>query len=255
MWQVRRVAETGSTNVDVAELARAGAPEGTVVVADHQSAGRGRLDRTWETPAGTSLAVSFLLRPADVPPARWPWLPLLAGVAAVEAVTELAELGAALKWPNDVLVGNRKLAGILVERVDTSSGPAAVVGVGLNVTQRADQLPTGATSLATEIGRARRRRHGTEPGRDDVLAALGDRLADWYAAWRGAGGDPVEGLAAAYRRRCSTFGRRVRVEVPSGESMDGLALDVDGFGRLVLETYDGIKTVGAGDIVHLRTRP
>src|SRR5690606_6912654 len=114
------------------------------LAAGHQTRGRGRLGRSWESPRGTSLSVSFLLRPAGVPPARWPWLPLLVGVAAVDAVADAAGVAAVLKWPNDVLLDGRKLAGILVERTDTPSGAAAVAGVGMNV----QAAPPDAASLA-----------------------------------------------------------------------------------------------------------
>src|SRR5215207_4886252 len=142
-WQVRRVAETGSTNADVVTLATAGAAEGTVLVADYQSAGRGRLGRSWQAPPGTGLAVSLLLRPTAVPAHRWPWLPLLTGVAVVEALRTYPGIDVVLKWPNDVLLKGGKLAGILVERVDGPAGAAAVVGVGLNVSA----APVGAASL------------------------------------------------------------------------------------------------------------
>lgn len=244
MWQIRRVRETGSTNVDVAALARDGAAEGTVLVTEYQSAGRGRLDRTWEAPAGSSLTASFLLRPTDVPVARWPWLPLLAGVAAVEALAELGVSDAGVKWPNDVLIGEHKLAGILVERVDTPTGSAAIAGVGLNVLQGRNQLPPTATSL---------RLHGAaDVGPDDVLTALCDRLAEHYTAWRSSAGDPAGGLGVAYRRHCVTLGRYVRAELPAGTMTEGRAVDVDDSGRLVLDTGSGRLPVGAGDIVHLR---
>ncbi|WP_166349235.1 biotin--[acetyl-CoA-carboxylase] ligase [Phytoactinopolyspora limicola] len=248
MWQVRRVETTGSTNVDVAELARAGAPEGTAVVADHQSAGRGRLDRTWQSPPGTGLAVSFLLRPVDVATTHWPWLPLLVGVAAADAVVGLCGVRAALKWPNDVLVGELKLAGILVERVDTPAGPAAVAGVGLNVGQRRAELPPTGTSLRVE--------GAAGVGRDDVLTALGEQLARRYEAWLDVGGDPQAGpeggLAQAYRQRCATLGQRVRVELPGGRMAEGVATGLDESGRLLLDTGGRPLAVGSGDIVHLR---
>ncbi|WP_051426396.1 biotin--[acetyl-CoA-carboxylase] ligase [Jiangella gansuensis] len=259
-WNVRWVATTGSTNADVAAAAREGAAEGLLVVADHQSAGRGRLDRRWEAPPGTSLAMSFLLRPDDVPSARWPWLPLLTGVAVTEAVERAAGATAVLKWPNDVLltagpdapgggvVG--KLAGILTERVETEQGPAAVVGIGLNVSQSPEQLPPGAASLAW----AGTDRAGTGARRAALVDAVGDRLAARYREWRAAGGDPAPSLAGAYRDRCDTLGRQVRAELPDGGSVLGRAAAVDDSGRLVIETGAGTVVVGAGDIVHLRPR-
>ena len=172
-FAVEVVAATPSTNALVAGRARDGAPEGLVVVTEHQTAGRGRLDRTWQTPPRAALTFSVLLRPR-VPAVRWPWLPLLTGHALARVlVRALAGTGASagVKWPNDVLVDDAKVAGILVERVDTPQGPAAVLGLGLNVTTTADELPVAtATSLAL-AGLA-------EPDRTglllDVLAALRD---------------------------------------------------------------------------------
>ena len=245
MWTVRRVEATGSTNADVAAAARSGAAEGLAIVADHQQAGRGRLDRTWHTPARSALTVSFLLRPSDVPSSRWPWLPLLTGVAVVDAVRDVAPtVRAGVKWPNDVVVGGDKLAGILVERVDTPAGAAAVVGIGLNVAQLPGSgLVEGAASL---------RSLGADVQRDAVFEAVATRLEARYDAWRSAGGDPA-GLADDYRSRSVTLGRTVRAHLPSGSDVVGTARDVDGTGRLVIETDAGnTVVVGAGDIVHLR---
>ncbi|TDC48485.1 biotin--[acetyl-CoA-carboxylase] ligase [Jiangella ureilytica] len=251
MWTIHRIATTGSTNADVAAAARDGAAEGYAVVAQHQSAGRGRLDRRWEAPPGTALAMSFLLRPDDVPVARWPWLPLLAGVAVVEAVRLAAGVDAVLKWPNDVLLDGGKLAGILTERVDTPAGPAAVVGIGLNVAQTADQLPPGGVSMGVVTGEFEQDTDAV------VLDAVGDRLAARYEGWRAAGGDPLaSGLAEDYTRRCDTLGRDVRAELPGGDAVEGLATGIDDSGRLLIATAaagDPVA-VGAGDVVHLRPR-
>jgi BirA family transcriptional regulator, biotin operon repressor / biotin---[acetyl-CoA-carboxylase] ligase len=246
MWSVHRVVTTGSTNADVAAAARDGAAEGYTVVARHQSAGRGRLDRRWEAPPGTALAMSFLLRPDGVPVVRWPWLPLLAGVAVVDGVRQAAGSDAALKWPNDVLLDGGKLAGILTERVETPAGAAAVVGIGLNVAQTPEQLPPGGVSLAV-----------TEVSLDDVFDAVATRLAERYAAWRSAAGDPVaSGLAGDYTRLCDTLGREVRAELPGGAAVAGRAVAVDASGRLLIEDPAGGDpvAVGAGDVVHLRPR-
>lgn len=245
-WDVHRVATTGSTNADVAVAAREGAAEGYAVVAGHQSAGRGRLDRRWEAPPGTSLAMSFLLRPDGVPVTRWAWLPLLAGVVVVDAVAAAAGASAVLKWPNDVLLDGGKLSGILTERIETPSGPAAVVGIGLNVAQTPEQLPPGGVSLAPYGAAA-----------DAVLDAVADRLAARYADWRAAGGDPdAAGLAADYARRCDTIGREVRAMLPGGDTVEGRAEAVDGSGRLLIAPAVGGMpvAVGAGDVVHLRPR-
>src|SRR4051812_19005219 len=156
-WRVEVEEATPSTNALVAERARAGEEPGLVVVTEHQTAGRGRLDRVWETPARSSLTFSVLLRP-DLPAESWPWLPLLTGYAVQAALADrLPDI--ALKWPNDVLVDDggdgpgRKVAGILVERIDTPAGPVAVVGVGINVDQTLEELPVAlATSVSLETG-------------------------------------------------------------------------------------------------------
>jgi BirA family biotin operon repressor/biotin-[acetyl-CoA-carboxylase] ligase len=243
-WRIRTVDVTGSTNADMAALARSGEPEGAVLVAGQQTAGRGRLGRSWESPPGSSLSVSVLLRPSDVPAARWPWLPLLTGVAVAGAVRAAAGVEAVLKWPNDVLVASAKLGGILVERVDTSNGAAAVVGIGLNVGQSAEQLPAGATSLAL---------HGVAVTREDVLDAVLRHLRNEYVAWRSAGGDATGGLRAAYRELCDTVGRDVEVLLPGAPALHGKAVDVDVDGRLVLAVDGDQVVLSAGEVVHVRS--
>ncbi|MBJ7359463.1 biotin--[acetyl-CoA-carboxylase] ligase [Nocardioides sp.] len=241
--QVEVVAEAGSTNALVAERAQAGGPEGLVVLAEHQTAGRGRLDRSWEAPARSGLTFSVLLRPT-VPAASWPWLPLLTG-HAVRAALRAAGFDATVKWPNDVLLGERKVAGILVERVETPSGPAAVVGIGLNVGMTADELPVPeATSLAVE---------GEAPDRTELLGLLLDTLWDSYVAWQEGGEAGAARLATAYAESCGTVGRDVSVALPSGETLTGRAVEIDPSGRLVVSTGSGERTaVGAGDVVHVR---
>jgi BirA family biotin operon repressor/biotin-[acetyl-CoA-carboxylase] ligase len=240
-------AETGSTNADVAAAARAGEPEGLIVLAEQQTAGRGRREREWVSPARAGLTLSVLLRPGDqVPNRNWGWLPLLAGVALQEAVQRIAEVDASLKWPNDLLVQDAKCAGILAE----VAGDAVVLGIGLNVTTRVDELPatTGLAATSLQIAGA------TSTDRDPLLKALLRGLARWYGGWREAGGDAeLCGLLAAYRRGCSTIGRDVRVQLPVGEVLTGRATTVDTDGRLVIRTADGLeKRVSAGDVLHVR---
>jgi BirA family transcriptional regulator, biotin operon repressor / biotin---[acetyl-CoA-carboxylase] ligase len=238
--------ETGSTNADVAEAVRAGAPEGLIVVAERQSAGRGRRDRNWESPPRAGLTLSVLLRPANVPQKHWGWLPLLAGVALLEAVHRIAELEAALKWPNDLLIGDRKCAGILAEVIDE----AVVLGVGLNVTTRADELPpaTGLPATSLQLAGAQ------STDRDPLLKALLRGMERWYGGWREAGGDAeMCGLLGAYRRGCVTVGRRVRVQLPAGDELTGEATTVDNDGQIVIRTADGtVHRISAGDVVHVR---
>jgi BirA family biotin operon repressor/biotin-[acetyl-CoA-carboxylase] ligase len=245
--QVEVVESAGSTNALIAERAQAGGPEGLVILAEHQTAGRGRLDRSWETPARSGLTFSVLLRPT-VPAASWPWLPLLTG-HAVSTALRAAGFDATVKWPNDVLLrsdgGERKVAGILVERVETPSGAAAVVGIGVNVGMTAEELPVPeATSLAVE---------GEAPDRTELLGLLLDTLWDAYVAWQEGGDEGAARLAAAYAESCATVGRDVSVALPSGETLTGRAVEIDPSGRLVVASGDGARTVvGAGDVVHVR---
>ncbi len=239
-WELALVAETGSTNADVRAAATGGrAGPGYVVVAEHQTAGRGRLDRTWSAAPGEALTFSVLVRPERVPADRWAWLPLLAGVAVVDAVR-----GLRLKWPNDVWdADGGKVAGILVERIDAPSGPMAVIGIGLNVTGAPDI--GGASSLA--------RAGGDDLHRPTllgvVLAALGVRFEAWHAA---AGDAEASGLAEAYRTACATLGADVRAELPGGEVLSGRGEGIDPDGCLVLATATGPHRVAAGDVTHVR---
>ncbi len=240
------VARTGSTNADLLAAARAGAPDRTVLVAEQQDAGRGRLGRRWSSPPRAGLTCSVLLRPVPVPVHRWGWLPLLAGVALARVVDRLGEIDVALKWPNDLLVGpaGDKVAGILAE----ASGTAVVLGIGLNVTTRADELPPGGASLALAGAAC--------TDREALLRALLRGLAQDDRRWREAGGDPAaSGLRAAYRTRCATLGELVRVCLPDGGMLEGLAVDVDSDGRLVLRTAAGESPVAAGDVRHVRPLP
>jgi BirA family biotin operon repressor/biotin-[acetyl-CoA-carboxylase] ligase len=247
--------ETGSTNADAAEAARNGVPEGLIVVAERQIAGRGRRDRQWLSPARAGLTLSVLLRPGAADPARdWSaagpgtfgWLPLLAGVALAEAVSRVAGVEATLKWPNDLLVGDRKCAGILAEM----SGDAIVVGIGLNVSTRAEELPETTGVPATSLRVA-----GAESlDRDPLLRALLRGLARWYAGWREAGGDAeMCGLLGEYQQLCATIGRDVRVLLPGGGELTGEATTVDRDGQLVVRTVEGVEVrVSAGDVLHVR---
>jgi BirA family biotin operon repressor/biotin-[acetyl-CoA-carboxylase] ligase len=246
LWTaVEVVASTGSTNADL--LARGG-PEGQVLVAEEQTAGRGRAGRTWVSVPGASLTFSVLLRPASVPPAARGWLPLLTGVAVAAAVRSTAGVAAVLKWPNDVLVGDRKLAGILAEQ--SPAGDAVVVGVGLNVATPQDALPVSpnglpATSLLVE---------GAEVAREALLAAILGSLGRLYLAFR-ADPDPARsGLLAEYTAACVTLGRTVRVELPAGRMLTGVAEGIDRGGRLLVRPAGAAAAtpVSAGDIAHLR---
>lgn len=247
LWtSVRVVAETGSTNSDLAAAAAGGAAAGAVLVAEEQTAGRGRLERSWTAPARSGVFLSMLLRP-EVPKERWGWLPLLVGVAAGSALSAAAEVEVRLKWPNDLLVTvdgeERKLGGILAE----AAGDAVVVGIGLNVSLRAEELPVPAAGSLALAGSA-------VTDREILLRALLRTFEDLYLEWVAGGGDPgLSGLRPAYRAQCATLGRRVRVELPGDRVLLGEAVDVDEDGRLVVRDSGGGSTaVGAGDVVHVR---
>jgi BirA family transcriptional regulator, biotin operon repressor / biotin---[acetyl-CoA-carboxylase] ligase len=250
LWSgVDVVQRTGSTNSDLVTAASEGrAREGAVLVAEEQTSGRGRLDRRWTAPPRSGLFFSVLLTPSEVPVARWGWLPLLTGVAVATGLSRAAGVDTALKWPNDLLVTvdgeERKAGGILAERAGTDS---VVVGVGLNVTLRAAELPVPQAGSLALAGAA-------TTDRDPLLRAVLRSLEEWYGRWRAAGGDPADsGLQETYAAGCATLGRTVRAELPGDRSLVGEAVAVDGDGRLVVATEEGVQEpVGAGDIVHLR---
>lgn len=244
---------TGSTNADLAERARNGtARAGSVLIAEEQTAGRGRLGREWTAPARSGLILSVLLEPTcDVH--RWGWLPLLAGIATATALARTAGVDTALKWPNDLLVTvdgeERKAAGILAERVETPEHtPALVLGMGINVSLREDELPVPTAGSLLLAG---------APGldRDPLLRAVLRSLAEWYTRWDEADGDPLaSGVQQAYAAGCATLGRRVRALLPAGDEIQGEAVALDGEGRLVIAGADGLRhPIGAGDVVHLRS--
>ena len=244
------VASTGSTNADLLARAAAGpdAAEGQVLVAEEQTAGRGRLGRSWDSTPGASLTFSVLLRPAALPVVRRGWLPLLTGVAVAEAVRAAAGVGAMLKWPNDVLVADRKLAGILAEQ--SPDGDAVIIGVGVNVSTPADALPRSpsglpATSLLAE---------GVSVSRDTLLMEILRDLERWYLTFRADPDPDRSGLLAAYRAMSGTLGRSVRVELPASQSLEGVAEDFDEDGRLILRPIGAtsVTRVSAGDVIHLR---
>lgn len=245
LWRsVEVVPEIGSTNAELVERAgRDDAPEGTVLVAEHQVTGRGRLDRVWTSPPRAGITVSFLLRP-DVPAARRGWLPLLTGVALAESVREVTGVLASVKWPNDLLARDgRKLAGILAQ----SAGGAVVVGVGLNVSTTAAELPDTGTSLSVVTG--------ATVDRGPVLLAFLRAVERRYRGWVGAMGDPVvSGLARDYLAWSSTIGSTVEVTLPDGSALTGTARAIDWDGRLVVDGPEGTVELASGDVRHVRTR-
>jgi BirA family biotin operon repressor/biotin-[acetyl-CoA-carboxylase] ligase len=249
MWLALDVVpSTGSTNADLlARAADPGSPEGQVLVAEEQTAGRGRLGRSWSSVPGGSLTFSVLLRPAAVPAARRGWLTLLAGVAVASAVRSVAGVDAVLKWPNDVLAGDGKLAGILAEQ--SPDGSAVVIGIGLNVIVPLE-VPASATSLIPTSLIAQ----GATAGREEVLLGILTQLERWYAAFQATPDPDRAGLRDAYRALCATLGQTVRVELPAGGVVTGVARDIDAEGRLLVAdgSGDSVTPVAAGDVVHVR---
>ena len=262
---VRWVTETGSTNADALELGRQGEAEGVVLVADHQTAGRGRLGRTWQAPVGGSLLCTILLRPpASVAPATT----MAVAVAAADAVADLTGCAPRLKWPNDLVwpgdgsTTDRKLAGILAE-VDwpaasqISSGWKAprpddrlvvAVGIGINVRWGAD-VPADLTDLAVAID------HLTDPApapdRGELLVAMLRHLDRRYGELL-AGDEGASALREAWRDRSATLGRRVRIDL-GADDLQGTAVDITDEGHLVVDTVEGDRrTIAVGDVVHLR---
>jgi len=252
LWrEIEVVPSTGSTNADLLARALRGEPEGVVLAAEEQTAGRGRMGRTWVAPPYAALTFSLLVRP-DVPPARRGWLPLLTGVAVAAAVTEVTGVEARLKWPNDVLAGEAKLAGILAE----AAGGAVVVGIGLNVSTEPAELsrllaaPGPGALPATSLRAA----GATALNREELLLAILAGFERWYQPWRQAGGNPDRsGLRIGYTRLSATIGRSVRAELPGGQALSGPAAGVDSDGRLLVRVSSGAEVpVAAADVVHLR---
>lgn len=236
LWTSLDVVETtGSTNSDLARRAAAGLDEGTVLIAEEQTAGRGRLDRTWTAPARSGLFFSVYLKPGDVPAERWGWLPLLTGVAAATGLARSAGVDTALKWPNDLLVtvegAERKAGGILAER----AGDGVVVGMGVNVSLRTDELPTPTAASLALAG-------AVSTDRETLLRGVLRSLEHWYGQWRAADGDAAaSGLQEAYAAGCATLGRTVRAQLPGDRTLTGEAVAIDGDGRLVLSTGNGLQ--------------
>jgi BirA family biotin operon repressor/biotin-[acetyl-CoA-carboxylase] ligase len=222
-----------STQLVALELAEDGAPDRTVVMAEHQTAGRGRRGARWEDEPGASLLVSIVVR-SGLEPARLPTLSYVAAVAVAEALAAVAPIVPRLKWPNDVLIGGRKIAGILLES-KLGRGPATtILGIGINLGQRhfPPALRERATSVALETGLA--------IDREALLAALLERFDVWRQRLETEGFD---GVRQRWIALSDTIGRRVSVD-----GREGIAQDLDADGALVLETGAGRQRVVAGEM-------
>lgn len=256
-FRVEHVAQTGSTNDDLLAAARAGESEGMVRVADHQTAGRGRLDRRWEAPPGASLLVSILLRPGPVISVdRSHLLTKAVALAAADACQAWTSAPIGLKWPNDLVVeqagGTRKLAGILAEAVlDGDRVDAVVVGLGCNVAWPVD-LPAELVDVAVALNHLPPVPGGAAPAPDDRFGVLDSLLVGLEGRCASLAVDGGEAIVAEFRTRCSTLGTVVRVERIGRADLVGVAIDVDADGHLLVDSDGTVHDVVVGDVVHVR---
>ncbi|MHB1488165.1 MAG: biotin--[acetyl-CoA-carboxylase] ligase [Acidimicrobiales bacterium] len=234
-----------STNAYLLDQARHGAPEGVVAVADYQGAGRGRMGRVWMAPPGASLLASMLFRP-NLAPDRLHLLTVIMALAAADACATVAGVEVDIKWPNDLLFGSRKVAGILAEAdLDGATAKAVVVGIGLNLSWP-EPLPDEISAVAVTLSEAAGRRFDDRAG---LLVSLLEGLEDRYADLAGVPGQSQQ--VREFRSRCTTLGRSVRVDL-ADESFTGTASDLSVEGHLLVDIGMCLRTVTAGDVVHLR---
>jgi BirA family biotin operon repressor/biotin-[acetyl-CoA-carboxylase] ligase len=237
---VLRFESLPSTNTELARLASEGAAEGLSIMAEEQTSGRGRLQRAWSSPRGAGLYFSILLRPA-IPQDRWPLITFMAALAVGDALSEAAGVQTDIKWPNDLLSGERKICGILAEGIETPAGRAVIVGIGINLTQ--DAFPGELANVATSVAEAARR----QPERETILASLLRALARWYALLHEPSG--LEKIVAAWSSR-SSYANGKAVQVTNGDEIwQGVTCGVEPDGALRLGTPNGeTKIVRAGDV-------
>ena len=237
--KILRFESLPSTNTELARQASEGAGEGLSIVADEQTAGRGRLQRAWSSPKGAGLYFSTLLRPR-IPPDQWPLITLMAALAVGDALSDACDVNTDIKWPNDLLSGERKICGILAESVDTPTGRAVIVGIGINLT--ADAYPAELADVATSVADT----SGRVPERETLLAALLRALSRWYSLLHEIDGPPK--IVAAWTSR-SSYASGKPVQVANGDEVwQGITRGVEPDGALLLETTDGMRLVRAGDV-------
>jgi BirA family biotin operon repressor/biotin-[acetyl-CoA-carboxylase] ligase len=240
-WRVNVVQSTGSTQVDLVKRVREGvATHGDVLATEFQSAGRGRLDRTFIAPTRSALLFSFYVEPKNDGD-RWGWLPLLAGQSVCRALSGVLDLrgddSVTLKWPNDILLNDRKVAGLLAERIAAVNTTGVVIGIGINVHTRQEELPVpSATSLALQ--------GYSECDRDQLLTEILKSFSDYMQRWE----NHDSSLVSEYSNMSATVGRQVAIEIPGQQSFTSRATAIDSSGALVLE--DG-RLITVGDIVHI----
>ncbi len=247
IWNLRHLGDVDSTNSYATDLAKKGLPEGQVILADHQSAGRGRLDRDWIDSPGSSVLMSILLRP-KFPPQFFYLITAALSLAASQILKSKFSISCKLKWPNDVMVADKKICGILAEAAYGGvENTWVVAGIGLNCMQSGDELAglgQSATSILAESGVRL-----SEEGRIDLAQQLAAQFASLYVSLEDS--DQRIGLRGLYRSACDTIGKPVRVEMP-GETLTGVASDISPEGNLLVETGSGMRAVPAGDVIHLR---
>ena len=243
--KILRFESLPSTNTELARRASEGAEEGLSIVADEQTAGRGRLQRTWSSPKGAGLYFSILLRPT-IAQDRWPLITFMASLAVGDALHDGAGVTTDIKWPNDLLSGERKICGILAEAVETPAGRAVIVGIGINLT--ADAYPRELAEVATSVAEAA----GRQPERETILAALQNALARWYSLLHEP--DGLAKIVAAWASRSSYASGKLVTVANGDEVWQGITCGIEDDGALRLETEtDGIRLVRAGD-VSIRSR-
>lgn len=243
------VSETGSTNQDLIIRAAKGAPEGSVLIAEHQTAGKGRQGRSWMNADGSLLAVSWLMRPKSAP-STWGLIPLMTGLAAVTVVQGLG-VPAKLKWPNDVLVGSKKLAGILCES-SLSADPAVIIGMGMNIAWESDLAPAEIVDIAVSLADYCE----VPPAPVDLARKVLTRFETLWQNWHGADGASVDtrGLLEQYEPHCVTLDQtEISFSMIDGTTVVGKPLRIHSDGGLVVKTADGEQTLTAGDAHHIRT--
>jgi BirA family transcriptional regulator, biotin operon repressor / biotin---[acetyl-CoA-carboxylase] ligase len=241
--RVLRYESVTSTNTELARLAGEGAEEGLAIVADEQTAGRGRLQRAWSSPKGAGLYFSILLRPR-IAVDRWPLITFAAALAAGDALRESARVQTDIKWPNDLLANERKICGILAEAIETPTGRAVVVGIGVNLTNYA--FPPDLSGVATSVAQE----SGQQPARETILAALLKSLARWYSLLHEP--DGAEKIVAAWASR-SSYAVDKLVQVANGdEVLQGVTRGLESDGALRVETAHGIQLIRAGDVTSVR---
>jgi BirA family biotin operon repressor/biotin-[acetyl-CoA-carboxylase] ligase len=228
-----------STNLIASRLAREGAAEGTVVLADRQTAGRGRLNRAWQSPPGCNLYLSVILRPAVAPQDASP-ITLLAGVAVAEAIASVCPTGVGIKWPNDVLIRDRKVCGILTEMRKDGGNLALIVGIGLNVNIQKDDFDPGHCDTATSL----REETGRDHSREDMVVLLCERLEHWYEIFLHAGFAPVK---EEWLARSEMAGKHVRI-LFRDEVQEGVVEGIDRDGALLIADGRGeVRRITAGE--------